>query len=72
MGYITALDADFNSEDQTYTIRVRDENENVTDLPVESLEEFSAVLSRLGREKVVLTLNNYSVGPVGTRSLPAC
>ena len=72
MGYITALDADFNSEDQTYTIRVTDENEKITNLPIESLEEFSEVLSKLGREKVVLTLNNYSVGPAGTRSLPAC
>jgi hypothetical protein len=72
MGYITALDADFNSEDQTYTIRVTDENENITNLPVENLEEFSEVLSKLGRERLVLTLNNYRFGPAGTRSLPAC
>ena len=64
MRCITALEAGFNSKDKTYTIRIKDEDENITHFAVDSLEEFTFILSKLGRKKVVLNLKNCAVGLV--------
>ena len=54
----TCCEAGFNPEDNTYTIRMKDEYENVMQLPVESLEEFTEILTTFGRQKVVLNLRD--------------
>jgi hypothetical protein len=54
----TCCEAGFNPEDNTYTIRMKDEYENVMQIPVESLEEFTEILTTFGRQKVVLNLRD--------------
>jgi hypothetical protein len=56
MGNVVCCEAGFNPENRTYTIRMKDEHENVTQIPVKNLEEFAAVLNKLGRQRVVLNL----------------
>jgi hypothetical protein len=65
MGYIDYSETGSDTEDKTYTIRIRikDEYEDISDLPADSLEKFSSVLSRLGRKKVVIGLRDRSTGP---------
>ena len=61
MGCIRALEAGFNPKDKTYTIRIKDEDENVSHFALDSLEEFTLILSKLGRKKVVLNLKTCAV-----------
>jgi len=52
-------EAGFNPEDKSYTIKMKDEYENVTQIPVNNLQEFTEILTMFGRQKVVLNLRTY-------------
>ena len=47
--------------EQGYKIRVTDCFDRVTEYPVPSLEEFTALVNSLGREKVVLNTGDNSI-----------
>jgi hypothetical protein len=61
MRYNMTYEAGFDPEDTTYIIRIKDEHDNITDLPVDSLEEFTDLLSALGRKKIVLNLKDRAI-----------
>jgi len=47
--------------EQVYRIRVKDVFDRVTEFPVGSLQEFTALVTSLGREKVVLNTRDNSI-----------
>jgi hypothetical protein len=51
----------FQGEGTTYKIRITDVLYRVTELPVSSLEEFTALVAALGPEKVVLNSRDNSI-----------
>jgi hypothetical protein len=47
--------------EQVYRIRVKDVFDRITEFPIGSLEEFTALVTSLGREKVVLNTRDNSI-----------
>jgi len=61
MGYIHFYEASDGLGEMPYKIRIKDEFDHVTELPVGSLEEFAALVKAWGREKVVLNQRDNSI-----------
>ena len=61
MGYIDYYENGFNPASKTYKIRIKDEFDRVTELPVAGIEEFTELLRTFGREKVVLNRRDNSI-----------
>jgi len=61
MGYIHFYEEGNDWGERPYRIRIKDEFNRVTELPLGSLEEFAALVSSLGREKVVLNTRDNSI-----------
>ena len=61
MGLIKFYEASFSPETDTYKIRVKDDEDVVTDIPVKSIEEYTAILTMLGRKAAILSLKNRAI-----------
>jgi len=61
MGYIDHYDADFSLGRKGYKIKIKGEQDEVTEIPVESVEEFADLVTMLGREKVLLDASDRSI-----------
>jgi hypothetical protein len=61
MRYNRCYEAGFDPEETTYIVRIKDEFGDIRDLPVDSLEEFTDLLSALGRKKIVLNLKDRAI-----------
>ena len=61
MGYEREQERGSDLAEQGYKIRVTDCFDRVTEYPVPSLEEFTALVNSLGREKVVLNTGDNSI-----------
>ncbi|HYJ92239.1 MAG TPA: hypothetical protein VEV84_13085 [Pyrinomonadaceae bacterium] len=61
MGYIDFIETTFHPAKATYKIKITDEQDRVTEVPIGSLEEFTELVASLGREKVVLNLRDHSI-----------
>jgi len=61
MGYIHFYEEGDAWGERPYRIKIKDEFDRVTELPLGSLEEFAALVRSLGREKIVLNQRDNSI-----------
>lgn len=61
MGYEREHEKGPDMAERAYKIRVTDVFDRVTEYPLDSLEEFTELVSSLGREKVVLNTRDNSI-----------
>jgi|GEM_PF-4137045 hypothetical protein len=61
MGYIHFYEEGSSWGERPYKIKIKDEFDRVTELPLGSLEEFAALVQSLGREKIVLNQRDNSI-----------